>query len=187
MLHMVKLNIKSGIKLSLLMIFLIMIVFSISSVSAADDAGNETVIDDNSNNNNSINYNGTSSSTNSSFSNISTSSLVDGNVDVGKTIVEVSLKSSDNGNAYADVSVGYDDYYVSVNNKDYPSFFKMNSGFKKASYDNSKNILDIIAFAKNNRLMMNLNLLNVSSQEVELSFIDDLTWNLINFIRSLFN
>ncbi len=178
--------VKISIKLSLLAIFLIMMIFSLSSVSAADDINNETIVDDTPSNDISfgsdrnISYNDPmASNTSAGFS-----SNIDSNITA--PVAELSLKSSDDGiGNYADVSVEYKDYHVDVNNK--YSFFTMNHGFKNNSpvhHDN--NIIDILAYAKNNRLMINFNLLNVSD-EVELTFIDDLVWNFINFLLSIFN
>ncbi|MBR0270794.1 MAG: hypothetical protein IJQ68_02210 [Methanobrevibacter sp.] len=160
-----------------------MMIFSLSSVSAADDVNNETIVEDNPNNDISlvsdenISFAGNvESNTSSGFSN--------GNVNIVSPVTELSLKSSDDAlmNNYADVSVEYKDYYVNVNNK--YSFFTMNQGFKNTSpIDSSNNIIDILAYAKNNRLMINLNLLNVSD-ELELSVVDDLGWNFINFLIS---
>lgn len=188
---MVVSNNKINIKPLLLVLTFIFVVFSLSSVNAADDMNNETIIDDTPSQN--ISFSGAvnqSSNGGISVSNSSSSSLITGNV-VDSPAVELSLMSRDESyiNDYADVSVEYNDYYVDVNNKDFS--FAVNQGFNSAHADSNKHVLDIMTFAKNNQLMINVNILNVSNQEVKLSMVDDLTWNLINFIissfRSIFN
>lgn len=178
-------------KIISLTIFFILIIFSISAVSAADEMANDTSVDyiDDANGvvsiipSNNVSYTGDIAVTNSS-----SSSSNFGGVNMTTPSVELSLKPSDNNpvSSYADVLIEYGDYYLNVNTENY--LLSINQGFNYNHSNDFNKYVDIIGFSRNNRLLLNVNLLNVTShQSVELGMFDYLIDGLLKVFNSIFN
>ena len=198
-----------NIKYFSIILFIIVVIFSISAVSAA----NETVTDDvngisdsyvdsinpsnsngsfnlmppadNANNNSGVYPDNTyANSSGVSYANSSASYPSD------FPILEVSLKTDENKEMhnFVDLSLKFENYSFDVNNKNY--FFSLNQSFKNSSdnpvYDD-KIILNVITSIKNNNLFLNVNFFNLSNQTMELYSSENLLDNLLNMLISFFN
>ena len=180
-------------KFILLMIFFILIIFSISAVSASDDIVNGTDVDNVDDDNglvsiitipdDNLSYSGGVGSVNASDSN-----PIFGEVNITTPSLELSMKSEDNNpaNSYVDLLIEYGDYYLNVNTKNH--LFSLNNGWKYDYSNDFSKYVDIIAFSDNNRLLLNINLLNISSyQPIKLNMFDYLIQSLLKAFNSFFN
>ena len=192
-----------------IILFIILVIFSISAVSAA----NETLTDDvngisdsyvdsinPSNSNGSFNLMPPSNNTNNNsgvcpnntYANSSGVSYANSSASYPSDfpILEVSLKTDENKEMhnFVDLSLKFENYSFDVNNKNY--FFSLNQSFKNSSdnpvYDD-KIILNVITSIKNNNLFLNVNFFNLSNQTMELYSSENLLDNLLNMLISFFN
>ena len=198
-----------NIKYFSIILFIIVVIFSISAVSAA----NETVTDDvngisdsyvdsinPSNSNGSFNLMPPSNNTNNNsgvcpnntYANSSGVSYANSSASYSSDfpILEVSVKTDENKvmHNFVDLSLKFENYSFDVNNKNY--FFSLNQSFKNSSdnpvYDD-KIILNVITSIKNNNLFLNVNFFNLSNQTMELYSSENLLDNLLNMLISFFN
>ena len=175
----------------------ILIIFSLSAVSAT----NETVTNEVNSSNSIVSDGGnvpyTSQCDNHTSYNVTpvsygyVNSSESNSIDFPK--LEVSLKSDENNNAnpYVDISVSYNDYSSNINNKNY--FFTFNQNFKDNPIHNlnDRKIIDIYSMIKDNNLVLNIRFLNMTNQSVEANYSDNFLNNFlkmfISFFNSLFN
>lgn len=177
-------------KIITFMIFFVLMLFSISAVGAADDMVNDTSVDYSEDNidvsiihGNNVSYENVACIINGSSSNPTFNE-----VNVTTPSVDLSLKSSDNNptNSYVDVLVEYGDYYLNVNTKNH--LISMNHGFKYNHSNDFNKYVDILAFSNNNRLLLNIDLLNVTfTQSVKMDMFDYIIASLLKVFNSIFN
>lgn len=201
---------KLNIKYFSIILFIIVVVFSISSVSAA----NETVMDDvneisdnsidsinpsnsngsfnlmppanNANNNSGFFSQDNTHANSTAVSYTNSSASYSGNFPT----LEVSVKTDETKEMhnFVDLSLKFEDYSFDINNKNY--FFSLNQSFKNSSNNHlngDNNIMDVITSLKNNNLFLNVNFLNLSNQTIELYSSENFLNNLLNMILSFFS
>ena len=175
-----------------IILLLILVLFSISAVSATNEtsAGNATVESDNTTNiivadNTTIasNVSGDSYSGNIGYANASSSSGID------LPFLQVALVSDEESpfNQYIDISVGNEENSVNINNKNY--FFSLTPQVNGNTPGNN-NLIDVILFNRNNSYAFNISMLNKAHQEANLTapnFFWDFINKLISAFFSLFN
>ena len=172
-------------------LLLILVLFSISAVSA----GNETVVGNstgdfaNATNHVAVdnatyasNVSGASFNGNIAYSNASASA------NVVAPVLQIALVPDEDSplNYYLDVSIGDGENSADINNKNY--FFSFDSQVKDdtpVKTSNNNNLIDVILFNRNNAYALNVNLLNKAHQEVNLT-APNFLWDFINKLISAF-